>query len=143
MMAVSVHEAPYWEEACKVLKQVDPTLGDLIRASRGSVLRPRNDPFFSLARSIVSQQISVSAAETVWRKFHTHVGEITPGAVVCQTEDTLRKCGLTIQTKSPLSLGFGGAFHKRRVRSKGVASNGRRGSNRRPDSSEGNRSVDR
>ena len=117
MMAVNVHETPYWEEACKALKQADPTLGDLIRASRGSVLRPRNDPFFSLARSIVAQQISVSAAEAVWRKFLTHVGEITPGAVVCQTEDTLHKCGLS-RPKARYLLGLAehftnGAFDQR------------------------------
>ena len=113
----NVHETPYWEEACKALKQADPTLGDLIRASRGSVLRPRNDPFFSLARSIVAQQISVSAAEAVWRKFLTHVGEITPGAVVCQTEDTLHKCGLS-RPKARYLLGLAehftnGAFDQR------------------------------
>ena len=60
-----------------------------------SVLRSRNDPFFSLSRSIVAQQISVHAAEAVWQKLIAHVGAMTPGAVASQTEDALHGCGLS------------------------------------------------
>ena len=91
----SVHEAPYWDEACKALEQADPTLGNLIHAMRGSILRSRSDPFLSLSRSIVAQQLSISAAEAVWRKLLAHVGVFTPNAVVRQTEDALRECGLS------------------------------------------------
>ncbi len=86
---------PYWVEARRALEKIDPVLAELIRAAKGSVLRPRNDPFFSLSRSIVAQQISVFAAESVWQKMITHVGAITPETVVVQTEESLRNCGLS------------------------------------------------
>lgn len=86
---------PHWAKARRALERVDPVLRRLIRAAGGSVLRPRNDPFFSLARSIVAQQISVHAAEAVWRKLTAHVGAVTPGAVARETEDDLRGCGLS------------------------------------------------
>ena len=86
---------PYWAEARKALCRADPILGKLIRAAGGSVLQPRNDPFFSLSRSIVAQQISVHAAEAVWQKLIAHVGAMTPGAMAGQTEDALRGCGLS------------------------------------------------
>lgn len=86
---------PHWARARRALERADPVLRRLIRAAGGSVLRPRNDPFFSLARSIVAQQISVHAAEAVWRKLIAHVGAVTPAAVARETEDDLRGCGLS------------------------------------------------
>ena len=95
MTGTSADAAPYWAEARHALGRADPILGKLIRAAGGSVLRPRNDPFFSLSRSIVAQQISVHAAEAVWQKLIAHVGAMTPGAVASQTEDALHGCGLS------------------------------------------------
>ena len=95
MTGTSADAAPYWAEARHALGRADPILGNLIRAAGGSVLRPRNDPFFSLSRSIVAQQISVHAAEAVWQKLIAHVGAMTPGAVASQTEDALHGCGLS------------------------------------------------
>ena len=59
------------------------------------MLQPRDDAFFSLARSIVGQQISVKAAASVWAKFEQEVGEVSPRAVATKNEDTLRGCGLS------------------------------------------------
>lgn len=87
--------APHWAKARRALERADPVLRKLIRAARGAVLQPRHDPFFSLARSIVAQQISVHAAEAVWRKLTAHVGAVTPDAVARETEDDLRGCGLS------------------------------------------------
>lgn len=91
------HEGPppYWDEACSALRRADPVLGRLILAAGGSVLRPRNDAFYSLARSIAGQQISVRAAETVWQRLLARVGEMTPGAVAGHSADALRECGLS------------------------------------------------
>lgn len=90
-----MNATPYWLEARQSLEKVDPVLAELIRAAKGSVLRPRHDPFFSLSRSIVAQQISVFAAESVWQKLLTHLGAITPETVAIQTEESLRNCGLS------------------------------------------------
>ena len=86
---------PYWQQACHELKQADPKLADLICAAQGSVLRPRNDPFLSLSRSIVGQQLSVHAAEAVWQRLIVRVGSITACAVGRYTEEGLRQCGLS------------------------------------------------
>ena len=86
---------PYWAEARNALVQADPILGNLIRDAGTSVLRPRNDPFFSLSRSIVGQQISVHAAEAVWQRLVAHVGKMSPDTMASQTEDALRGCGLS------------------------------------------------
>ena len=59
------------------------------------MLEPRHDPFFSLARSIVGQQISVKAAASVWARFEMEVQDVTPQAVARKDADTLRNCGLS------------------------------------------------
>ena len=89
------HPPPYWEQACHELKQVDPMFINLIHTAQGSVIRPRNDPFLSLSRSIVAQQLSVHAAETIWQRLIARVGSIVPCIVSRYTEDDLRKCGLS------------------------------------------------
>ena len=91
----NAYPALYWEEAQRALAAADPTLGKVIKLAGDSILRPRHDPFFSLSRSIVGQQISVKAAESVWQKMLAHVGEITPKAVSGENEDSLRECGLS------------------------------------------------
>ena len=94
-IGTSLDAAPYWSKARHALCRADPILGNLIRAAGGSVLRSRNDAFFSLSRSIVGQQISVRAAEAVWQKLIAHVGAMTPSAVARKTEDALHDCGLS------------------------------------------------
>ena len=89
------HPPPYWEQACHELKEADPVLANLIRTAQGSVLRPRDDPFLSLSRSIVAQQLSVHAAEAVWQRLIARVGSITPCVVSRYTEEDLRNCGLS------------------------------------------------
>ncbi len=55
----------------------------------------RGDAFTTLARSIVGQQISVKAADAVWRRFFGACGEVTPKAVLRRRATTLRACGLS------------------------------------------------
>ncbi len=89
--------APYWDEARQALAAADPVLRGIIAGARGAVLRPRRDPFHSLARSIVGQQISVKAAETVWQRLVECCGAVTPDGLAGRTEDELRGCGLSRQ----------------------------------------------
>ncbi|NNM81547.1 MAG: DNA-3-methyladenine glycosylase 2 family protein [Burkholderiales bacterium] len=84
---------PWWEEAKSGLAARDPVLAGIISKHPGVSLRRTSDPFSTLARSIVGQQISVKAAETVWGRFVGLLGEVTPGAVLCCEE--LRSCGLS------------------------------------------------
>lgn len=96
------YPAPYWKEALQALAAADARFGRIIALAGDSMLRPRHDPFFSLSRSIVGQQISVKAAESVWQKMLGHMGEITPGAVAGENVERLRGCGLSRQKASYL-----------------------------------------
>jgi len=54
--------AAYWIRAKRALARADPVLARIIRAHPRIALEPRGEPFHTLARSIVGQQISVKAA---------------------------------------------------------------------------------
>jgi len=57
---------PYWDEAVAHLSRVDPVMERLVVAYPEIHLTRRSDPFTTLARAIVGQQISVKAAQAIW-----------------------------------------------------------------------------
>ena len=62
----------YWVKAKKHLSKKDKTIARLIRSYQSpteTILTSRKDIFFSLCKSIIGQQISVSAANSVFLKF--------------------------------------------------------------------------
>jgi DNA-3-methyladenine glycosylase II len=85
----------YWKQATRELSVRDPVIRKIAHKSRGLVLRSRGDAFNTLARSIVGQQISVKAAESVWQKLLAAVPEIRPEIVHGHAPETLRACGLS------------------------------------------------
>lgn len=87
----------YWTRAKRELKNADPVLGDLIGRYKGLTLASRGDAFQTLARSIVGQQISVKAAQSVWDRFAAAVGNMQPDRVLKLSETQLRGCGLSGQ----------------------------------------------
>jgi DNA-3-methyladenine glycosylase II len=87
----------YWAKAKRHLTKHDPVLAPIIKRYSGEMLVSRGDPFFTLARSIVGQQISVKAADSVWAKFQAAVVDVTPGRVLITSPDVLRACGLSGQ----------------------------------------------
>ena len=84
-----------WGRACASLRRADPVLAKIIDRHANARIEPRDDAFFSLARSIVGQQISVKAAASVWQRFEAEVRDVTPHAVARKTEHSLRGCGLS------------------------------------------------
>ncbi len=65
-----MNKAPkYWSKAKKLLSKKDPVLKKIIKKFNKGYLKTRNNPFFSLCRTIVGQQISTKAAESIWLKF--------------------------------------------------------------------------
>ena len=85
----------YWAEACahlsrkdRVMKKIIPQFGDVMLESRG-------DAFVTLARSIVGQQISVKAAQSVWDKFSKLSRKLTPAGVLKLKVDDMRAAGLS------------------------------------------------
>lgn len=85
----------YWEQATRELAAGDPALAGLVERYRGLGLVSRGDPFGTLARSIVGQQISVRAADAVWQRFAAALPEVTPQAVLMAGAGGLAGCGLS------------------------------------------------
>ena len=59
----------YWNKAKKVLSKKDRVMRKLINNYKDGALNTRNDVFFSLCKSIIGQQISIAAANSVFFKF--------------------------------------------------------------------------
>lgn len=86
---------PYWEEACAELMRADRVMRKLIPQHSQASLRSRGDAFQTLARSVVGQQISVKAAQSVWDRLLGVVGEVTPANLLAQEVLALRQAGLS------------------------------------------------
>ena len=63
------HEPKYWAKAKRILSKRDKVMKVLINNYKDGNLITRNDVFFSLCKSIIGQQISVAAANSVFLKF--------------------------------------------------------------------------
>ena len=85
----------YWAEACAQLMEKDLVLRRLIPLYGQDCMQSRGDAFSTLARSVVGQQISVKAADSVWAKFCAEIPKITPQKVREKSTETLRSCGLS------------------------------------------------
>lgn len=96
--AVSVTPV-YWDDACRHLARRDRVMKKLIPKFGEARLQSRGDAFTTLARSIVGQQISVKAAQSVWERFAAAVGgpstRLAPAAVGRLAVTTLREAGLS------------------------------------------------
>lgn len=85
----------YWPEACRHLMRRDRVMKKLIPQHPGVSLQSRGDAFATLARSIVGQQISVKAAQSVWNRFESLTCDMTPPAVLKLKVDDMRAAGLS------------------------------------------------
>jgi len=105
----------YWGEACKHLMKKDRVMKRLIPQFGEASLQSRGDAFVTLARSIVGQQVSVKAAQTVWDRFALLPRKITPANVLKLKVDDMRAAGLSarkVEYIVDLALHFdNGALH--------------------------------
>ena len=85
----------YWDRAKRTLARKDPIMAAIIRSRPKVFLARRGEPFVTLSRAIVGQQISVKAAQSVWDKVCLCAGEITPQSVLARKRSELRACGLS------------------------------------------------
>ena len=92
----------YWDEACAALAAADPVMTGLVARYDGEGLVGQGDPFLTLARAIVAQQISVHAADSIWARLEACVGTVAPPEVAARTQEELRGAGLTRQKASYL-----------------------------------------
>ena len=93
----------YWNEAKKILSKKDPVLKKIIKKFNKGYLKSRNDPFYSLCRTIVGQQISTKAADSIWLKFEKKCNnKIVPLTVLKLRTESLKSAGLSRQKISYL-----------------------------------------
>ena len=93
--SVQIYTPDYWEEACKHLSRKDRVMKRLIPKFGDACLESRGDAFTTLARSVVGQQISVKAAQSVWDKFAALPRKLTPANVLKLKVDDMRAAGLS------------------------------------------------
>ena len=87
----------FWDLAKKELIKKDKKLGKIIKNYPRDFLFSRSDPFYTLSRSIVGQQISVTAAQAVWDRLEKKVSKIKPNIIYNMHSNTLKACGLSRQ----------------------------------------------
>jgi len=88
----------YWNKAKRILSKRDPVLRKIINKFNKGYLTSRKDPFFSLCRTIIGQQISTKAADSIWSKFEIKCKKkIVPETVLKLTSSSLKSAGLSRQ----------------------------------------------
>ena len=93
----------YWQKAKKILSKRDPVIKKVMKKYKKGFLTTRNNPFFSLCRTIVGQQISTKAADSIWKKFEKKCKKrIIPKTVLKLSSRTLKSAGLSRQKVSYL-----------------------------------------
>ena len=85
-----------WEVAAKELSRKDPVIMKIIKLYSGDKMQLKNNAFLTLVRSVVGQQISVKAADSVWKKLEELCRDsIEPNRIKSFSEDELRSAGLS------------------------------------------------
>lgn len=89
----------YWDAACAHLASHDRVLERLIPRFGSARMQSRGDAFVTLARSVVGQQISVKAAQSVWERLVARVspdaGLLEPAGLLATEVPQLREAGLS------------------------------------------------
>ena len=89
----------YWDDACRHLARRDRVMRKLIPQFGEGRLQSRGDAFTTLARSIVGQQISVKAAQSVWERFAALMAEpphrLRPASLLALSTEAARAAGLS------------------------------------------------
>jgi len=85
----------YWDRAKRALAKRDPVMAAIMRRHPKVFMMRRGEPFMTLARAIVGQQISVKAAQSVWDRLVACVGEVSPEKILLKQRPVLRACGLS------------------------------------------------
>ena len=95
----------YWRKSKKILSRRDPIIRKIIKKYKKGFLATRNNPFFSLCRTIVGQQVSVASADSIWSKFAKKCKKkIRPKVVLKLPSPILKNAGLSRQKISYLKI---------------------------------------
>ena len=93
----------YWQKAKRTLSKKDSVLRKIVKKYNKGFLTSRNNPFFSLCRTIVGQQISTKAADSIWAKFEKKCKKnVKPKIVLKISSRNFKRVGLSRQKISYL-----------------------------------------
>ena len=87
----------FWEKAKVELIRKDKRLGEIIKTYPKDFLFSKSDPFYTLSRAIVGQQISVKAAQAVWERFEKKIIIVNPKNTLKMHYMSFKSCGLSKQ----------------------------------------------
>ena len=107
----------FWHKAKKELHLKDKKLGKIIKSYPNDFLFSKSNSFLTLARSIVGQQISVKAAQSVWNKLEKKCKKINSKNISTMHHMSLKACGLSRQKISYLK-NLSKAFHDKTINPK-------------------------
>jgi DNA-3-methyladenine glycosylase II len=85
----------YWDKACADLVKRDRILKKLIPKFGPVHLSSRADPFVTLARSVIGQQISVASAQAMWQRIVAVCPKLVPQQIIKLGQDSLMGCGVS------------------------------------------------
>lgn len=94
-LAVEVPRPDYWEKACADLVKRDRILKKLIPKFGPVQMLSRDDPFVTLARSVVGQQVSVPVAQALWQRIEDACPKLVPQQFIKVGAEKLIACGLS------------------------------------------------
>ena len=92
----------WWYQACEELSKKDETMKGLILRYSESTITTIKNPFYSLSRCIVGQQISVQAADAVWGRLISHYDIYDPNCFMNENLSILKGFGLSERKASYL-----------------------------------------
>jgi len=93
----------YWERAKRILSKRDPVLRKIIKKHKRGCLTSKNDPFFSLCRTVVGQQINTKVSDLIWARLEKKCKKkIRPKTVLKISSRDLKSVGLSRQKVSYL-----------------------------------------
>lgn len=87
----------YWREAKDYLAASDKTMGDLIALYPNETMINYHNPFYTLVKAIIGQQISVKAANAISQRLESCLKIVSAKNYLAIDETTLRECGLSRQ----------------------------------------------
>jgi DNA-3-methyladenine glycosylase II len=87
----------YWEKAKKYLSKNDKVMAGIIKSYKGESLKKvTDDIFYTLSRAIIGQQISVKAADAIWKRFEK-ISKASPQKTLRLSDEKLREIGFSGQ----------------------------------------------
>ena len=86
---------PYWQEATDYLADKDQVIARLIANYPDEVMTNHQNPFSTLVKAIVGQQISIKAASKICQRLESLIGDFSSELYLKAQEGDLRQCGLS------------------------------------------------